>query len=203
MQIPKKRPKKKLDTVKIDELQICAEEACVIIKGEMKNRFENLKNFSLLAVVDPRQFKMHKEKYPDEYIFALKINYPMIKIEKLKSEFYIVYNNDLFSNFLNINELYKFIIESKLEGALSEMIKLIEIVLVTPISTADAKGSSSNSHSMRIKTHIRNTISQDLFSAFSILSIQKNFIQQISLFNKKVIDKFASMKDRREEYFYK
>ncbi|XP_077297378.1 zinc finger MYM-type protein 1-like isoform X2 [Arctopsyche grandis] len=197
----RKRPRRELNSMEIDELQMCVEEACIIIKDEMKNRLGNCEIFKSFAVVDPMQFKIYKEKFPIEHINVLKRNYPMLRTEKLKSELLVVYSNDLFKDFSNTNELCKFITDSDLKDTLSEVLKLIEIVLVTPVTTVDAERSFDMLK--RIKTHVNNTICQDRLNALAVLSIHKDCIQQISFFNKKVIEKFVSMKEGWVEYLYK
>jgi len=46
-------------------------------------------------------------------------------------------------------------------------------------------------------------MSEDRLSALSMLSIEKNMINNISNFNKKIIDVFAEKKERRIELIYK
>ncbi|CAH1991106.1 unnamed protein product [Acanthoscelides obtectus] len=55
----------------------------------------------------------------------------------------------------------------------------------------------------RIKTFLRNTMTQDRLTALSMLSIEKEFISTMENFNGKVIDKFAAKKERRIELTYK
>lgn len=201
-----KRPKMELNSMSNynninNAFEIYAEEACIVIKGEMLNRFGNSEIFKSFLVVDPKLYKIYQKKIPIGLINVLKTNYPMLKIDKLKSELMVLYNNNLFHKFENINELCKFIIDSDLKDTLSEVSKLLEIILVTPVSTVDAKNSVDMLK--KIKTHIKNTFSHDRLNALAVLSIHKDFIQHISCFNKKVIEKFATMNDTRAEYLYK
>ena len=55
----------------------------------------------------------------------------------------------------------------------------------------------------RIKTFLRNTMAQDRLNALAMLSMEKNLIQNIPDFNTKVIEKFATQKDRRAKFMYK
>ena len=55
----------------------------------------------------------------------------------------------------------------------------------------------------RIKTFLRNTMAQDRLNALAMLSMEKNLIQNIPDFNTKVIEKFATKKNRRAKFMYK
>ena len=64
----------------------------------------------------------------------------MLNKNELKCELSVLYANDNFSGISNISE---FINENGLDETFSEVSKLLEIVLVTPISTADSERSFS------------------------------------------------------------
>lgn len=55
----------------------------------------------------------------------------------------------------------------------------------------------------RIKSFLRNTMSQDRLNALAMLSMKKNLIKTVPDFNHRVIDKFAFLKDRRAKLMYK
>jgi hypothetical protein len=46
-------------------------------------------------------------------------------------------------------------------------------------------------------------MAQDRLNALAMLSMEKNLIQNIPDFNTKVIEKFATQKDRRAKFMYK
>ena len=125
----------------------------------------------------------------------------MLNKDKLKCELSVLYANDNFSAISNISQLSKFINENGLDETFSEVYKLLEIVLVTPISTADSKRSFSTTK--RIKTFLRNTMLQDRLNSLVYLSIQKEYTSKITDYNNKVINIFAQINDRRADYLYK
>ena len=125
----------------------------------------------------------------------------MLNKDKLKCELSVLYANDNFSAISNISQLSKFINENGLDETFSEVYKLLEIVLVTPISTADSKRSFSTTK--RIKTFLRNTMLQDRLNSLVYLSIQKEYISKITDYNNKVINIFEQINDRRADYLYK
>ncbi|KAI9536407.1 hypothetical protein NQZ68_033666 [Dissostichus eleginoides] len=52
-------------------------------------------------------------------------------------------------------------------------------------------------------TFLRNTMSQDRLNALAMLSMEKKLVRDIPDFNKKVIERFATQKERRAKFLYK
>ena len=124
----------------------------------------------------------------------------MLNEDKLKRELSILYANDNFSGISNISKLLKFINEKGLDETFSEVSKLLKIVLVTPISTADSEKSFSTIK--QTKMILRNTMLQDRLNSLACLSIHKEYISKIRYYNNKVINIFAQITDRRADYLY-
>ena len=122
-------------------------------------------------------------------------------LNKLKCELTVLYANDNFSGIFNISKLFIFINENGLDETFSEVSKLLEIVLVTPISIADSERSFSAMK--RIKTLLGNTMLQDRLNSLACLWIHKKYISKIRDYNNKIINIFAQIKDRRADYLYK
>jgi len=97
--------------------------------------------------------------------------------------------------------LLKFIIANNLCDVLGELTKLLKILITTPMTTAEPERCFSTLK--RIKTYLRNTTSQERLTALSMLSIEKDMIGKIPNFNEKVIEKFASNKNRRMDFICK
>ena len=185
----------------IDILVEDAKEACAKMINEMNDRFSNFKIFRSFVIVDPKHFNFHRQNFPIDHINTIKSNYPMLSEEKLISELTVMYENKNFTDIPNVNALSQFMNDNKLLDTFSEVSKVIEIVLVTPVSTADAERCfSSLKH---IKTLLKNSTTQDRLNALAVLSIHKDYLGEIQQFNQKVIEKFAHMKHRRAEYLYK
>ena len=128
--------------------------------------------------MNPAEFELYRNSFPDYYFKEIALNYTMLNKDKLKCELPILYANDNFSGISNISELLKFINENGLDETFSEVSKLLEIVLVTPISTADSERSFSTMK--RIKTFLRNTMLQGRLNSLACLSIQKKYISKIT-----------------------
>lgn len=195
------QPAKKFKRGTLQPSASCATEVCDKIIHELNTKFQSSDMFGSFAIVNPREFTAYKNSFPMNHLEEIATNYTMLDKEKLKVELSVLYANDTFGKMSNTCELLKFINEKELNETFSEVTKLLEIVLVTPISSADSERSFSTLK--RIKTFLRNTMSQDRLNSLACLSIHKEYINSIKDFNNKVIDTFARMKERRADYLYK
>ena len=175
--------------------------ACNTITEEVKENFGSLNIFRSFFIVNPAELELYRNSFPDNYVKEIASNYTMLNKDKLKCELSVLFANDNFSGISNISKLIKFINENGLDEIFSEVSKLLKIVLVTPILTADSERSFSTMK--RIKTFLRNTMLQDRLNGLACLSIHKKYISKIRDYNNKVINIFAQMKDRRADYLYK
>ena len=89
--------------------------------------------------MNPAEFELYKNSFPDNYVKEIASNYTMLKKDKLKCELSVLCANDNFRRISNTSELFKFINENGYDETFSEVSKLLEIVLVTPISTAGSE----------------------------------------------------------------
>ena len=178
-------------------MQSCVTEACDTITEEVKENFGSSDIFRSFSIVNPAEFELYRNSFPDNYVKEIASNYTMLNKDKLKCELSVLYANDNFSGISNIRELLKFINENGLDETFSEVSKLLEIVLVTPISTADSERSFNTMK--RIKTFFPNTRLQDRLNSLACLSIHKEYISKIRDYNNKVINIFAQKKDRRAD----
>ncbi|CAH1099415.1 unnamed protein product [Psylliodes chrysocephalus] len=93
-----------------------------------------------------------------------------------------------------------FLITTGLNKSLFEVVKLCELVLAIPATSASVE--QSFSALKRIKRFIRNSTSEDRLSNFAPISIEKQLVKQFSenpKFYDDVIDKFAAIEDRRSK----
>ena len=94
-----------------------------------------------------------------------------------------------------------FLTENNLTKIFTESYKLADIICTTPMSTSECERCFSTLK--RIKTFLRNTMSQDRLNALAVLSIEKHYIQGIPDFDNKVIEVFCSKKNRRMDFLFK
>ena len=197
-----KRPRRAATHASVSHLQLqsCVTEACDTITEEVKENFGSSDIFRSFSIVNPVEFKVYRNSFPDNYVKEIASNYTMLNKDKLKCELSVLYANDNFSRISNISEPLKFINENEHDETFSEVSKLLEIVLVTPISIADSEKSFSTMK--RIKTFLRDTMLQDRLNSLACLSKNKEYASKIRYYNT-VINIFAQIKDRRADYLYK
>jgi hypothetical protein len=96
---------------------------------------------------------------------------------------------------------YDFIAQNnELSVTFSESVKLLKILITIPMASAEAERCFSTLK--RIKTFLRNTMSQERLSALAMLSKERDLIESIPDFNQRVIDKFAGAKEHRMDFLY-
>jgi hypothetical protein len=79
--------------------------------------------------------------------------------------------------------------------------KLLKIIITIPMSTTELERCFSTLK--RIKTFLRNIMHQERLSALAMLSIERNFVMNITDFNNKVIEQFTNSNERRIYFIYK
>lgn len=175
-------------------------EACDIISNEINRRFYSVHIHSFI-IVDPTYFDVFQKNFPSDSLCSFVTSYPMVDKKKLGNELKVMYNNSNFSNLKTCIELSKYLVLHSLQDVYSEVIKVLQIVLTTPVTSSESERCFSTLK--RVKTCLRNTMGQDRLNALSVLSIHKEVIMKIPDFNNKVIERFASLKNRRAVYLFK
>jgi hypothetical protein len=90
--------------------------------------------------------------------------------------------------------------ENNLENTVSEVHKLVEVALTTPVSTAESERCFGALK--RVKTCLRNSMGQERLKALAVLSIHKDVIADTPRFNQKETELFASQKNRKGQFLY-
>ncbi|CAH2008113.1 unnamed protein product [Acanthoscelides obtectus] len=149
----------------------------------------------------PEHFGEYCVKFPDDKLETTCLAYPELEKSRLNTELSVIYARNDCRDLHGTLSLLTFLIQNGLEETLKETKKLLEIIVTPPMSTSEAERNISTLK--RIKTFLRNTITQDRRTALSMLSIEKGFISTMENFNGKVIDKYSAKKERRIELTYK
>ena len=92
-------------------------------------------------------------------------------------------------------------IENNLQSTFSEVVKLLKILITTPMSTAEAERCFSTLK--RIKTFLRSTMTNDRLSALGMITIENKMTTDTIDFNEQVINDFAKSKSRRMDFVFK
>ncbi|XP_077301040.1 uncharacterized protein LOC143921563 [Arctopsyche grandis] len=178
-----------------------ARDMCDVISSDMEQRYSFNNHLMAAKLFDKENFKKYLRKMPVEEVNQTVESYPMLEKEKLLTEFQVFYERVEMHSFNNLLSLLKFIHANKLCDVLGELTKLLKILITTPMTTAEPERCFSTLN--KIKTYLRNTMSQERLTALSMLSIEKDMIRKLTNFNEKVIDKFANSKNRQMDFVLK
>lgn len=192
---PKRR---KMDT---DEMKRQAKEVCDVITTQIKERFKFTGHLSATSLFSSDKFPDYDSKFPEDILKCVCEDYKCVNSKKLKIELSTLYSANEFRKMSGALSLYNFLKDNELEETFSETIKILEILITIPMTTCEAERCFSTLK--RIKTFLRNTMTEERLSALAMLSIEKDLIMEIPDFNEKVINKFAQQKERRMDFLYK
>lgn len=186
--------------ISVQNLLVAAYECCDILMSQIQHRL-NSDQLVTFALLNPRNFPAYKIHFPSGLLRSVPRYYPMIDIARLESELTCLYSNTSFSEIKTTSELSKFLVENSLSINFATVTSFLNIILTTPISSAESERSFSTLK--RIKTFLRNRMGQDRLNALAVLSIHNDVVLGIPDFNKLVIEHFANKKSRRAQYLYK
>lgn len=164
------------------------------ISAHIDSRF---KNFNSLKFLELANF-LENKTVSEEAFESLKHNYSdYFEFSALRSELSVIYNTSEGLNKNSASELWKSLKVCGLYQAFPEVLKLCELVVTIPATSASTERSFSALK--RIKNFIRNSTGQERLSALGLISIEKELVQKYARetnFYDEVIDVFAT-KSRR------
>ncbi|KAL2095588.1 hypothetical protein ACEWY4_007736 [Coilia grayii] len=178
-----------------------AVEVCDTIMTHTKDRFAFTKHLVSATLLQGDLFQQHSRTFPDSALETTVEAYPSLDKARLKTELSLIYDNEEFQNCSGALALYQVLMANNLQDTFAETVSLLNILITTPMTTSESERCFSTLK--RIKTFLRNTMTQDRLNALAMLSIEKKMTCEIPDFNTRVIEKFASQKDRRAKFLYK
>ncbi|XP_033990409.1 uncharacterized protein LOC117485813 [Trematomus bernacchii] len=194
-------PTKKLRGLGHEEQQLLAREVCDTILSHAKERFSFTKHLISSTLLQGDLFQQHSRTFPEAALETTVEAYPLLDKAKLKTELSLVYDNDQFRACSGAVTLLQFFLDNNLQETFTETVSLLKVLVTTPMATAEAERCFSTLK--RIKTFLRNSMTQDRLNALAMLSIEKKLIRSIPVFNTRVIERFATQKERRAKFLYK
>lgn len=180
---------------------IIAKEVCDTVVFQMKERLSYRGHLQAACLLDKDNFLQFSKKFPSEMLNSVITFYPMLQKEKVKTELEVIYMREDFRNIVGASNMLSLMTQNNLEDTFSEIVKLLKILITTPMSTAESERCFSTLK--RIKTFLRNSMNDDRLNALAMMSVNKNLVHNITNFDEKVIEHFISVKDRRLEFTYK
>lgn len=188
--------------LQINTLTQEAKEVCDIIVVHARERFAFTKHLVSATLLRSDLFESHDKSFPAEALAETVEAYPMLDKARLSTELSVLYGRrDFRQTTGGAMALFSFLCENNLEKSFSETIKLLRVVITTPMTTAESERCFSTLK--RVKTFLRNTMTQARLNALAMLSMEKELIKEIPEFNKRTIEKFVHIKDRRANFLYK
>ncbi|KAK7889374.1 hypothetical protein WMY93_024934 [Mugilogobius chulae] len=178
-----------------------ATQCCDIMMEQLKVRFEKARHLAAFELIDPEFFPHFKDEFPQNQLLIASEFYPMICKEKLKSELTVIYNGAEFAGLKSASSLLEMLTKNNLQTTFSETLKLTQIAITTPVTSAEAERCFSTLK--RIKSFLRSSMGQARLNALAVLSVERELVQNTPDFNERVIDLFASQKGRRCELHFK
>ena len=181
----------------------CAFEILDSIIVQLDERFSKFDELSFVELLNYRKFAQFKKTFPNFEFQKLKNAYPLFfNFVALQNELVNIYSSE--DKVRLCIELLAFIVDNDLQSVYEQTEKLLQLILSIPMSSATTERSMSTLK--RIKTHLRNSMSNSRLSNLATISIEKKLSRKCSqdaIFKERVINIFSEMKARRLELIFK
>ncbi|CAB3996100.1 zinc finger MYM-type 1-like [Paramuricea clavata] len=142
--------------------------------GMLTEHFHNMDRFRVL--VNPRVFKTWNGEVPSEKLDLLKEMYgDLFDIPMLVSQLCFIYRDKDFHKD-SCGELLKYIFQFHLQSSIPEVVKLLKMNGVISVTSASVERSFSCFK--RVKSYLRNTMSQGRLSSLCRISIHKDILSE-------------------------
>ncbi|XP_049336876.1 uncharacterized protein LOC125802536 [Astyanax mexicanus] len=195
------QPVKRCRTLSVEDHERIAAEVCDIILGHTRERFSFTNHLVSATLLQGDRFEQYNTAFPEDALSNTLKAYPVLNGGKLKTELSLIYSKEEFKACCGAVGLLQLFMENNLEEVFSETVTLLKILITTPMTTAEAERCFSTLK--RIKTFLRNSMTQDRLNALAMLSMEKTLVTEMTDFNKNVIEKFAGQKERRAKFMFK
>ncbi|XP_040195002.1 zinc finger MYM-type protein 1-like isoform X2 [Rana temporaria] len=178
-----------------------ASEVCDAILLHTMQRFSFTNHLVSATLLQADKFDQYAKEFPEDALRNTLKAYPLLKKSKLKTELSLIYCTDEFKECNGAVALLQLFTKNNLKEDFNETVTLLKILITTPMTTAEAERCFSTLK--RIKTFLRNGMTQERLNALAMLSMEKRVVTEMTDFNQKVIEKFASQKERRAKFIFK
>ncbi|KAJ8335756.1 hypothetical protein SKAU_G00390980 [Synaphobranchus kaupii] len=148
-----------------------AGEVCDTILGHAKERFSFTDHLVSATLLQGDRYAQYSTAFPEDALRSTLKAYPMLNGSKLKTELSLIYSKDEFKACCGAVDLFQLFMENNVAEVFSETVTLLKILITTPMTTAEAERCFSTLK--RIKTFLRNTMTQDRLNALAMLSMEK------------------------------
>ncbi|XP_045483415.1 uncharacterized protein LOC123688791 [Harmonia axyridis] len=152
-------------------------------------------------LVDPKKFLQYSFQYPDQSVTTVtsELHYfSAFESMKLRNELEVLYNQPDFHSLTSSCEVLGIINENNLTSTFPETVKLLKIALTFPTITDDTKRCFDTKN--KVRRFLNNSEVFTNIDCLVYFDCEKDFINSIDDFNKKVITKFVGLPNRAEDF---
>ncbi|XP_066967643.1 uncharacterized protein [Macrobrachium rosenbergii] len=172
------------------EVATAVKEVCDIILMECSERMKFTAHLYANKLLSVCHFQAFAENFPNEALSIVGDAYPMLEMSKLRIELLVLYKRGDLCKTESLVHLLFAINENHLQSTLSETVKLIKILLTTPMITAEPDRQLTTL--ARIQSFLQCSRVRDRLSALAMIFIEHEMVTEMKDFNEKVVDHFAT-----------
>ena len=179
-----------------------AKEVCDAIISHVNDRFAFTNHLVSSRLVDVNLFPSFSKQFPEKELDEAVTIYPTLIKAQLRTELEVLYSRSDFHQADGAVAMLQILLDNNLhEDTFPQLSELLRIIVTTPMTTSEPERCFSTLK--RIKTFLRNTMTENRLSALAMLAVERKLLNNIKDFNNKVIDKFARLKNRRMDFLLK
>lgn len=186
------------NTSKKREIARIAKEVCAAVTFLVKEKLSYRGHLLATLLVDSDNFLNYSYTFPILTFKAVIECYPVLNQEKLKTELQVFYSRRD-KNIKGALNMLSWLEVNSLMEIFSETVKLLRIIVTTPMPTTELELCFSTPE--KVKIFLRSTISQERLNALAMLLINKDLIHNIDSFVDKVMQHFISQNYREHDFF--
>ena len=184
-----------------EETSLILKKVCDIIISHCCSLFEFTGHLVAATLFDSGSFSSFEQCFPTKVVEVAAKSFPFLDESRFCSELSVIYSRPEFRQCCRAVPLFQLLIESNLADTFSETVLLLKAIITIPMTSCEAERCFSTLK--RVKTFLRNTMSEDRLNALAMLSMEKNLIRDSANFNQTVIVMFAQLKNRRAKFLFK
>ena len=176
------------------------------IVNQISIRFSSLQSLKFLELADKTCLAKYHKDFPKDALAPLMNTYGQYFDKAfLRNELEVIYaekNENLFQQ-PNIQAVLKKIIEKDLVEVIPQSYKLFCLIAITPVTSSSVERSFSCLS--RIKTALRNTMTQERLTSLAMISIEKEKLSKLmeeDNWYDNIINRYANSKNRKLDLLY-
>ncbi|GAB1607525.1 Hypothetical predicted protein [Argonauta hians] len=178
------------------------EEVCDIILLKCSERLSFINHLEASKLLVRENFISFLSKFPNYELSQAVDAYPMLDKEKLGNELSVLYTRSDIYHTEKLTDLLRFFYDKHLQSTFCETVKLIKILLTTPMITDEPERCFKTLK--KIKRFLKQPQTIDNLTALAMVSLECTMVKtKIPDFNDRVIDCFVTVNCFHEHFMYR